>query len=72
MTAAAWARQYRADHPEVVERRKALQAARRRALDRIARRYPSEFVALVADECKRLNIDPPGAIPVGRKPRTSP
>lgn len=70
--AAIWARQYRAEHPEVVERRKALQIARRRALARLARRYPADLAALVAVECERLDVDPPGTVPVGRKPRMSP
>lgn len=67
-----WIRQYRADNPGVVQRQRALQKARDRAAILLARRYPAEFRQLMLAECESLGIDPPGSIPVGRKPKPTP
>lgn len=44
-------RAYRETHPEHYEREKRRNAARQRALVRLARRYPLEFKALFDEEC---------------------
>lgn len=66
---AEYARQYRDQRPEYLERMKALATARRRALNKLADLHPAQFVVLIDAECARLGIDPPGSRPDGRPPR---
>jgi hypothetical protein len=57
---------YRAAHPEYAARCKALVAARRRALLKLAAMHPAALAVLVDAECVAMGIEPPGSRPVGR------
>ncbi len=67
-TNADYQRRHRNEHPEVIERNKALATARRRALNQLAELHPAEYVVLLDAVCAAMGIDAPGSRPTGRPP----
>lgn len=70
MTRADYQREYRRTTSYDPARDRALANARRRALNQLARLHPAEYLVLIDAVCAAMGIEPPGARPMGRPPRS--